>query len=234
MTHQFWNTENPLRDARWRLCIRAMERTPPTSATTYCLRKNLADAIRTLIRFDSYKPELHYMRGPGPKWYAKHDLTLALIDGAIGGSQNDSECCAPRQRLRSPMLASSYRGKPASYTKITKNVDVRNASNEARPSGSFAVKRAESRLLQTFKNWLNSKIAAICAAVLSVLFLLSIATLLTVSSSSSVNADPPGKGCAAVSQGEYQGAYRKKLLLTRFGTYERTGRLGQYYYWYCR
>jgi hypothetical protein len=231
MTHQFWNTENPLRDPRWRPCIRAMERSPPTSATTYCLHKNLADAIRTLIQFDSYRPELHYMRGPGPKWYAKHDLTLALIDGAIGDSRNDNECCAPRQRLRSPMLASSYKGKPASSTK---NVDVRNASNEARPSATLAVKRAESRLLQTFKNWPNSKIAAICAGVLSVLFLLSIATLLTVSSSSSVNADPPGKGCAAVSQGEYQGAYRKKLLLTRFGTYERTGRLGQYYYWYCR
>ena len=22
--------------------------------------------------FDAYRPELHYMRGPGPKWYAKH------------------------------------------------------------------------------------------------------------------------------------------------------------------
>jgi len=22
--------------------------------------------------FDSYRPELHYMRGPGPKWHAKH------------------------------------------------------------------------------------------------------------------------------------------------------------------
>jgi len=21
---------------------------------------------------DGYKPELHYMRGPGPKWHAKH------------------------------------------------------------------------------------------------------------------------------------------------------------------
>ena len=25
---------------------------------------------RTL--FDSYRPELHYMRGPGPKWHARH------------------------------------------------------------------------------------------------------------------------------------------------------------------
>jgi hypothetical protein len=22
--------------------------------------------------FDGYQPERHYMRGPGPKWYAKH------------------------------------------------------------------------------------------------------------------------------------------------------------------
>ena len=24
--------------------------------------------------FDSYRPELHYMRGPGPKWREKHTL----------------------------------------------------------------------------------------------------------------------------------------------------------------
>jgi len=24
---------------------------------------------------DSYRPELHYMRGPGPKWREKHGLT---------------------------------------------------------------------------------------------------------------------------------------------------------------
>lgn len=22
--------------------------------------------------FEGYRPELHYMRGPGPKWHAKH------------------------------------------------------------------------------------------------------------------------------------------------------------------
>jgi hypothetical protein len=57
--------------------------------------------------------------------------------------------------------------------------------------------------------------------------LLSIATSLIASSSSSVNAESLGKECVAVSKGEYQGAYRKKLLLTRFGTYVRTGRLGR-------
>lgn len=231
MIYQFLNTENPLRDPRWRPSIKAVERTPPTRATTYCLNKNLADAIRTLIRFDSYRPELHYMRGAGPKWHAKHDLTFASLDGAINGPRIENECCAPRQCLPSPVLASSYRGMPTPYTK---NVDVRDADNEARRNASLAVKQAESRMLQAFKNWPNTAVAAICAGILSVVFLLSIATLLIASSSSSVNAEPPGNGCVAVSQAEYQGAYRKKLLLTRFGTYERTGRLGQYSYWYCR
>ena len=25
--------------------------------------------------FDTYRPERHYMRGPGPKWRAKHGLS---------------------------------------------------------------------------------------------------------------------------------------------------------------
>jgi hypothetical protein len=35
---------------------------------------HLADLLRNLNRdlFDSYRPERHYMRGPGPKWHAKH------------------------------------------------------------------------------------------------------------------------------------------------------------------
>ena len=27
--------------------------------------------------FDPYRPELHYMRGPGPKWHAKHAAAAA-------------------------------------------------------------------------------------------------------------------------------------------------------------
>jgi hypothetical protein len=32
------------------------------------------DILRTLARqlFDPYRPELHYMRGPGPKWHEQH------------------------------------------------------------------------------------------------------------------------------------------------------------------
>jgi hypothetical protein len=28
--------------------------------------------------FDPYRPELHYMRGPGPKWHARHDPAPAV------------------------------------------------------------------------------------------------------------------------------------------------------------
>jgi hypothetical protein len=33
--------------------------------------------------FDAYQPELHYMRGPGPKWHAKHWVTTtdAILRG---------------------------------------------------------------------------------------------------------------------------------------------------------
>jgi len=39
---------------------------------------DLANLARNLIKnlFDTYRPELHYMRGPGPKWRAKHEPTL--------------------------------------------------------------------------------------------------------------------------------------------------------------
>ena len=36
--------------------------------------QRLAAAMLMRVRsvFDPYRPELHYMRGPGPKWRAKH------------------------------------------------------------------------------------------------------------------------------------------------------------------
>ena len=42
------------------------------------LAAGLEDLMRTLsdVLFDSYRPELHYMRGPGPKWYAKHGVPI--------------------------------------------------------------------------------------------------------------------------------------------------------------
>ena len=38
------------------------------------LTSGLTDLVHKLIRdlFDPYRPEMHYMRGPGPKWRQKH------------------------------------------------------------------------------------------------------------------------------------------------------------------
>ena len=42
------------------------------------LRGELIRLWRTLRRdcFDRYRPERHYMRGPGPRWYEKHGQAL--------------------------------------------------------------------------------------------------------------------------------------------------------------
>lgn len=43
---------------------------------------DLADLVKTLTAaFDPYRPELHYMRGPGPKWHAKHNPSSAASVG---------------------------------------------------------------------------------------------------------------------------------------------------------
>ena len=46
---------------------------------------DLAEFLQSLARslLDPYRPELHYMRGPGPKWHAKHDRAPAGAIGAI-------------------------------------------------------------------------------------------------------------------------------------------------------
>src|SRR5262245_27477744 len=35
--------------------------------------------------FDTYRPELHYMRGPGPKWREKHGAQMRLDRGLSSG-----------------------------------------------------------------------------------------------------------------------------------------------------
>jgi hypothetical protein len=37
----------------------------------------LANYWRTVLSDQGYRPELHYMRGPGPKWHAKHQASRA-------------------------------------------------------------------------------------------------------------------------------------------------------------
>jgi hypothetical protein len=46
---------------------------------------DFASVVRNLIMDvrDSYRPELHYMRGPGPKWRAKHQPWLRFESEAV-------------------------------------------------------------------------------------------------------------------------------------------------------
>jgi len=37
------------------------------------------DLVQALT--DPYRPELHYMRGPGPKWRAKHSEPVRIVAG---------------------------------------------------------------------------------------------------------------------------------------------------------
>jgi hypothetical protein len=39
--------------------------------------KGWTEPFRRLLKdlSESYRPELHYMRGPGPKWRAKHGIS---------------------------------------------------------------------------------------------------------------------------------------------------------------
>jgi hypothetical protein len=52
-----------------------MARDRRSAARRAGLFADLASLLHDLSRsiFDGYRPELHYMRGPGPKWHARHD-----------------------------------------------------------------------------------------------------------------------------------------------------------------
>ena len=66
-----------------RSAMRSADRQPQTRSPRKApsLVADLADlgrALRSLV--DPYRPELYYMRGPGPKWHAKHDPAPAAYD----------------------------------------------------------------------------------------------------------------------------------------------------------
>ena len=59
--------------------MRALRGNPAGSAAPFGhLLRDLAKAL-----LDPYRPELHYMRGPGPKWRAKHAAAPAQQVRAI-------------------------------------------------------------------------------------------------------------------------------------------------------
>ena len=71
----------------------------PTSARWFamsCFARKAAETVSDFASLvhnlvmdvrDSYRPELHYMRGPGPKWRAKHQPWLTFASEASGRQQ---------------------------------------------------------------------------------------------------------------------------------------------------
>ena len=62
---------------------------------------NFASVVHNLIMDmrDSYRPELHYMRGPGPKWRAKHQPWLKFDPKAgLPGEQHQLAPAYVRRR----------------------------------------------------------------------------------------------------------------------------------------
>jgi hypothetical protein len=62
---------------------------------------DFASVVRNLILDvrDSYRPEVHYMRGPGPKWRAKHQPWLRFDSEAVPpGGQHELSPVHVRRR----------------------------------------------------------------------------------------------------------------------------------------
>ena len=53
------------------------------------LLQEMATSCRKLLRHacQPYRPELHYMRGPGPKWLETHGGCLALDSNQTGSGR---------------------------------------------------------------------------------------------------------------------------------------------------
>jgi len=61
------------RDGAYKTHVRA-HRTQSSSTPRFQRLNVIMTRLRRLIQIarNPYRPELYYMRGPGPKWYAKH------------------------------------------------------------------------------------------------------------------------------------------------------------------
>lgn len=62
---------------------------------------------------NAYKPERHYMRGPGPKWHAKHTSSLLTAAGAQPNASDEPAAkglWTAEFRLMGPMAAAATLG----------------------------------------------------------------------------------------------------------------------------
>ena len=65
------------------------------------LFRTLANAL-----FDPYRPELHYMRGPGPKWRAKHRPAVTTM---IRKSHPIGQCTLSGELIEDTAIRYDYR-----------------------------------------------------------------------------------------------------------------------------
>ena len=58
-----------------------------SKSKTPSIGKAVADLWQTVTTdlFGTYRPERHYMRGPGPKWRAKHASIGVTAEPDLGG-----------------------------------------------------------------------------------------------------------------------------------------------------
>ena len=72
------------------------------------LASDFASVVHNLIMDvrDSYRPELHYMRGPGPKWRAKHQPWQSFDSEAVSpaGHHQLSQVHVRRRDAADPTL----------------------------------------------------------------------------------------------------------------------------------
>jgi hypothetical protein len=69
------------------MTLRTASRRTIANRRTACRRRyTVVEAWRMLVKdlFDPYRPELHYMRGPGPKWHEKHSQAHVSAGREIG------------------------------------------------------------------------------------------------------------------------------------------------------
>ena len=67
----------------------------------------IADTWRELRKgfLDPYRPELHYMRGPGPKWREKHGARTRLDPARLPGRSYEPACNSALRHSTASVIA---------------------------------------------------------------------------------------------------------------------------------
>jgi hypothetical protein len=65
---------------------------------------DFASVVQNLVKdvLDSYRPGLHYMRGPGPKWRAKHQPRFDSEAASVRGQQELAPAYVRRRDAANP------------------------------------------------------------------------------------------------------------------------------------